>query len=97
VVDNGKELLRVQVKYCSCSLTKDSVEVGLSAECRNSGYKKKYTSEEIDVVVAYLPATEKCYWLPIQQFQGGGTVTLRFTPTKNMQVKNVHLAKDFEW
>lgn len=96
VLDDGKQLLRVQVKY-SDEVIGGAVAVGLKTECRNSGYRRNYEAGEIDVVIAYLPATGKCYWLTPKEFAGVGSVALRLEPAKNNQKKGVRLAKDFEW
>lgn len=96
VLDDGKKMYRVQVKY-SDEVIGGAVSVGLKTECRNSGYSRVYNKDEIDIVIAYLPATGKCYWLTPLEFDRAGSVSLRLEPTKNNQRKGVRFARDFEW
>src|SRR5271169_2383582 len=72
VLDNGKRLFRIQVKYAAAAPghgTKGAVVANLrgnESDDRNLKYRrckmKKYTKDEIDVVIAYVPQVDKLCW-----------------------------------
>ena len=97
VFDDGKRMYRVQVKYCDKRSTEGSVELDLRKQCRGQGKRKAYTGGEIDVVVVYLPVTNKCYWFDTGQFDGVKSLTIRFDTPKNGRSKGLRFAKDFEF
>lgn len=64
IVDNGKELLKVQVKYLNRrkSNAKDILELDLT---NKSSSRKFYTKEDINLLLVYVPAIDKIlYFLP---------------------------------
>lgn len=99
VFDDGQKMYRVQVKYCDSRQNKStgSVELDLRKQCRGRGNRRSYSKEEIDVVIAYLPATDKCYWCDAAVFDGAKSITLRFEAPKRKQKKRIRYAKDFEF
>lgn len=99
IIDDGKKLYRVQVKYADYTGTKveNSILIKFKTECRNNGYQKTYCPDEIDAIVVYTPKTDKCYWFGPEHFAGKKFLSLRFAPSKNGQVKRTRLASEFEW
>lgn len=99
VIDDSKKLHRVQVKYADWkgSKVQNSVLVKFKTECRNNGFEKTYSADEIDAIVVYVPKTDKCYWIGPEIFAERKFISLRFAPSKNGQVKRTRLAEEFEW
>ncbi len=92
------KLMRIQIKYADAKLSKSlgSVSVKLAYENRK---KDRYTygSEEVDGLVVYLPKINKlCFFLP-EMFVGKERISIRYTETKNRQLKGVVFAKDYLW
>ena len=89
---NGK-LLKVQVKTSSL---KD--ENAIKFSCRTThvnckGVKnERYSSDDVDYFATYW--NSKCYLIPISECSV--EKTLRFTPTKNGQIKGISFASDYE-
>lgn len=72
VLDDGKKLWRVQVKYGDGKLThaQGSVRVNLAYETRRRRYIHTYAENEVDALVVYLPKLDKLCWLPNRVFVG---------------------------
>lgn len=98
IVDYNGKLYKVQVKWTNskCTNTDGAVAVKLTRGARNNNIRS-YTSSEIDAVVAYLPKTDKLYWLPPKVFSGKKTVNLRLVNSKNCQSIGCILASEYEW
>jgi len=105
VLDDGENLYRTQVKYCSCE---DKRYNGGAACISFRSWEgndrdvtrtktKPYTAEEIDVIIVYIEATDKVYWIDKEDFDGKSAMTLRYEPPANNQKKGVKFAKDYEW
>jgi hypothetical protein len=95
IIDKGdSKLYRAQVKY-----TTPDEDGTLPVTCRSSHseWRYKYTSEHIDLIIAYDPSDGKIYYIP-SSFLGEGRTnfSLRKNPTKDNQQKGIHWAKDFE-
>ena len=96
-IDIGEQLLRVQCKWAS--------RVGdvLNVRCTKSrhtprGYvKTTYSANEIDVIAAYAPDTDRCYLIPIEEAAGMASLSLRVAPTRNNQAINVRWARNYEF
>jgi hypothetical protein len=59
------------------------------------GYvRTTYAAGEIDGVAAYCASLESCYWLPITQFDGRVSVSLRLAPAGNGQQSGLRWASD---
>lgn len=96
VLDDGKSLYRVQVKYAN-RVKNNALSIDFRKECRNNGKIKVYTKSEIDAIIIYCPALPTLLWLPCSAFDGLKSMTLRFSETKNKQKKGVRLAEQFQW
>jgi len=106
VLDDGKKLFRVQVKYGGYEggHATGAVIVDLrkyQGDDRNRQVKrskrKLYSKSEIDCLLVYLPQVDKVCWIKADMFDSKTEVTLRFKPPKNGQKKGVNLVEDFVW
>ncbi|MEO8969999.1 MAG: group I intron-associated PD-(D/E)XK endonuclease [Ktedonobacteraceae bacterium] len=61
-----------------------------------TNHGRKDYSGQIDFFAVYSPDTKKVYLVPIDHVKTMTSAMLRLVPTKNMQVKNVRWAKDYE-
>jgi hypothetical protein len=97
VVDRGRKLERLQVKY-----TRSDGKV-VQVRCRSHSLTngkvkatKLYTAETIDWIAVYDATTDRCYYLPAAELgQGRTELLLRLTPARNNQRKRIRLAADF--
>lgn len=99
VLDNGKQLYRVQVKFTDTtpSASSGAVVVPLTKTTKNSKVKRLYNAEEIDVVIAYIPRINGLCWFPPNVFEGKTCISVRFEPTKNGQKANLYWFDDYKW
>ena len=90
-------LIRVQCK--SAPLCGDVVVVRCySARRTREGLRRRlYSGDEIDAFAVYCPDLDRCYFLPLESFEGQSQVYLRLSPTRNSQRSLVNWAKDFEF
>lgn len=105
VVDTGKNLLRVQVKYISKTNINGNNNIniqfikGQNGRKTLDGKRKKihYSPEEIDKFIVYCPDTNKLYDIPNDLWKLSA-LSLRIDNTipKNNQIKRINYAKDFE-
>jgi len=88
------EFVRVQVKYRALSAT-GTIEVQFRSTWSDSKgtYVRPLDKDEVDVVCVYCPETRACYYIDPRQF--GRSVSLRVTPSRNRQGRNVSPAEDF--
>jgi hypothetical protein len=59
--------------------------------------KRCYTKEEIDVLLVYVPKTEKVYWFGPEYFHQRAALQLRIARTRNGQKKGCLMAESFIW
>jgi hypothetical protein len=73
VVDaGGGRLARVQLKSAYAA----SAEGGYTAHAFGNDHRRRYTKDDVDVVVAYVVPEEAWYVIPIEAFDGIGTMKL---------------------
>ena len=70
LVDAGNRLLRVQCKSARLKGAVVAVPMRTTRLTPRGYVRTTYTSHEIDGVAAYCPGNERCYWLPIEDFDG---------------------------
>ena len=73
VVDNGRRLMRVQVKSCH-SFVRGRYAVDIS--CGSENKKRPYADDAIDAFVVYLTKADAWYVLPIHRVLGQHRVSL---------------------
>lgn len=91
ILDTGKELLKIQVKT-SHLVDGQLVFKTESTHITSTGNNRRLYEDEIDYFCTWYE--NECYLIPIEDC-GRGRKTLRLTPTKNGQVKNISFAKDY--
>lgn len=101
VLDDGNQLHKVQIKYSNSKSPHGDDGVVVVELLRWAGDKRSekrcYHSNEIDVVIAYLPIVDKLCWIPSDVFDGRPNLYLRLVPPKNNQTKGILMAEDFYW
>jgi hypothetical protein len=97
IFDLRPQLVRVQCKW---AVRRGDVVVITCRSCRRTGegfLRRTYTSEEIDAFAAYCADTGRCYFLPMEKFEGRTAVQLRLAPSRNNQKMGVNWAEDYEF
>ena len=102
VLDDGKKLLKVQIKYADGhpKEASGSVEINLrrGGGSKNAAKVRTYTSSEIDLLLAFLPKVEgKILAFKPRTFAGKYSLSVRLVPSKSGQVRGTNLAKNFVW
>ncbi|KKU46121.1 MAG: hypothetical protein UX64_C0012G0006 [Microgenomates group bacterium GW2011_GWC2_46_7] len=99
IVDDGKKLWRVQVKYANGkpANTDGSVAVKLAYETRRRRHVYTYRAEEVDALVVYIPRLDRVCWFPCEVFTGKKVLCVRITPSLNGQTKKIYHAHDYFW
>lgn len=99
ILDKGK-LIRVQVKYGDglSSNSQGAVSVSFRTWNNKGGGKKskKYSTEEIDAICAYLPSVDKVVWLEPEKFAGKAACLIRIAPAK-IKCGRLNLLEDLVW
>lgn len=99
LLEVGRRLLRVQVKWGRLSDSGDVVIVQLEG-CRrtsNGYYRRTYDRREVDLIGVYCGRLDRCFLLPIEMVAGARAVQLRVAPARNNQRACINLADDFEF
>ena len=84
---------RVQVKYRSARLGTLSVHFRSVWADRHGTHMRAIDKSQVDIVCIYCPEADECYYL--RPSEHGQSVTLRVTPSKNGQARNVQMASCF--
>lgn len=99
VIEKNGKFKRIQVKTALSD--EDVLIVSAHSTGRTQGRHtvKKYTSEEIDAIVAYDRRTQECYYIAKSFLKEGKTAfQLRFSSPKNGQKKRIRWAKNYlDW
>lgn len=90
---DGK-FVRVQVKYRALSPS-GTIDVQFRSSWSDSKgtHVQALNKHDIDVVCIYCPDTRACYYIDPKRF--GRSVSLRVTPSRNSQTRNVSQADAF--
>ena len=93
ILDTGEKLLKIQVKTSKSEDNgeKFTFETSSSHITRNGSNRRGYNNE-IDYFCTWF--NNECYLIPVDECGLRGK-TLRLTPTKNGQIKNISFAKDY--
>jgi len=90
LVDDGKGIKRVQVKYSEC---KDGA---ITVKFRSSN--RTYTWDELDKLAVYEPLTQTCYYLGPEEMGARTSIVLRLEATGNNQARHIVWAEEYkEW
>jgi PD-(D/E)XK endonuclease len=94
IIDDGKRLLRAQVKYGDRSTQRSQGAVRVDLRKRHKSF---YDDREIDVLFVYLPKIDRVLAFMAENFSGCKELCVRFTHPNNNQRKKIRLADDFVW
>lgn len=99
ILDDGKKLKRIQVKYCDRkqSGANGSIALSLRKFSLNKKERPYYTKDEIDAIIVYVKPIEKLCYLDIDIIEKKSSITLRYELPKNNQGKNIYLVDDYLW
>ena len=106
IIDIDGELKRIQVKYADSSdkQSDNNIVVKLSTVAKPKSFKKnskylskRYTQDEIDAVVAYVPKLDKFLWVDAVEFKNKAAINIRLAPSKNGQTKGCNFVDSFIW
>lgn len=100
VLDDGKRLLRAQVKYAEAGSSHASGSVVVQLRhFRGYPEKKKrvYEAGEVDLLIVYVPRTEQILAFPPVHFVGKSTLAVRIEAPRNGQKTGLRMASDFNW
>ncbi|MDX6649605.1 MAG: hypothetical protein QOJ97_1556 [Solirubrobacteraceae bacterium] len=97
IFDLHPQLVRVQCKWSS--LNGDVIVVRLrTSRYTPQGYvRTNYSASEIDAIGLYCPQLERCYLLPIAEFDGQSIAHLRLSRARNNQQEGVRMAAAYEF
>lgn len=100
ILDDGKRLYRVQVKYADGSSGRETGAVSVGLEKREGASRFRhgtYSRRDIDAVLAYIPKIDKVLWIGPERFEGKRNIWIRVSRPKNNQSLGLNRAEDFEW
>lgn len=99
VLDDGKKLWRVQIKYAnrSSSNATGSVTVNLAYETRGRRHVYTYQDDEVDALVVYVPKIDRLCWFPCEAFIGKKALSIRLEPPLNQQKTKIYYASEYFW
>lgn len=97
ILDVRGQLLRVQCKYAQCGGDVIGIRCYSSRRGRDGLIKRGYTADEVDLIIAFCPETERCYVVRAATFAGRTHVQLRLRPTRNSQAIGIRWARDHEF
>ncbi len=95
VAYKANKFFRVQVKYVSRKFDKINIGTRSSWSDKHGRHTRFLDASAADVVCAYCPETDKCYYVPTRDFPSAGGLSLRFTVAKNNQRCGVRMAADY--
>ena len=98
IIDDGKRLSRLQVKYADGKPVNTDGAVVVKLEYTNRK-KKTYTyrDSEVDALIVYIPKIDKLCFFPKIIFIGKKKLSIRIALSKNNQKKRIIAAKDYYW
>lgn len=98
ILDNGKKLLRIQIKYAD---GKPSNSQGAAVvKLAYSNRKKQtylYRKNEVDGLVVFIPKIDKLCFFPPDVFVGKSRLYIRLNKSRNNQIKGIVHAEDYYW
>lgn len=98
ILDNGRELKRLQIKYADAKASNSQGCVAVKLAYQNRKRKVyTYQNTEVDGLIVYLPVIDKlCYFEP-KMFVGKTRIFIRYLKSKNNQKKGIIAAEDYFW
>ena len=97
IFEVGSRLLRIQCKWAPRHNDVVVLRCYSARRAREGLRRRAYTAAEVDVIAAYCPELDRCYFVPAARFDGRLQLFLRLVPSRNNQKMGVNWAKDFEF
>ena len=99
IVDDGRSLLRVQIKWggAASSHSKNAVEVDLRKGNNTRLKTRKYSEEEIDLLLVYLAEEDRVLAFGPEVFHNKASIFIRTAPPLNGITKRVLMSEDYVW
>lgn len=96
IVDQCGKLYRAQIKYAG------GVHVGAPGIARVTLTKgargeRRYTSEEVDVLLVYVPIVDKICWFGPEIWHNRTGLYIRYAPSRNSQSKGCIMLEGYVW
>ncbi len=95
VFDVEGRLLRVQCKWAQRKGDVVSISLRTSRHTPSGYVRTRYNDDEIDGFAAYCRDFDRCFFLPIDEFNGQTHAHLRLGPARNGQQLGVKMADDY--
>lgn len=98
IIDDGRHLSRLQVKYGDGKPTNANGSIVVKLEYtdrRKNTYT--YQENEVDGLIVYIPRIDKLCFLPKKIFVGKKKLSIRVLKSKNNQKKGIIAAEDYYW
>ena len=98
VLDDGRKLERVQVKYASGKAphSNGSIKINLKS-WEGRKLRRRYCADEVDALLVYIPQIDKILRFEAGFFCERESFIVRIQPAKNGQTKGTLSATDFVW
>ena len=98
ILDDGRRLERVQVKYASGKAphSAGSVKINLKS-WEGRQLRRRYRASEVDALLVYVPQIEKVLRFGAEIFCERASFTVRLEPAKNGQTQSILNALDYIW
>jgi hypothetical protein len=97
VFDLRSKLVRVQCKAAARQGDVIIVRCRSGRRTRHGVVMPPYTSDQIDAFAAYCAELDRCFFLPIERFDGQSAISLRLGPPRNNQRLRVNWADDYDF
>ena len=98
ILDDGKKLERVQVKYANGRWRNSQGSIRISLKSwEGRKLRRRYGAHEVDALLVYVPQIDKVLRFGTNIFCERAGFTVRIEPAKNGQTKGILHAKDFIW
>ena len=91
----GGKINKVQIKSSTTFNGNCTTFCILSSSYHRNRQKRKYTEEEVDYFVLYDVVTDKMFLLDFSETGGHGEVRIRYTKTKNGNIKNIKYYNEY--
>ena len=96
VVDQCGKLYRAQIKYAGGVSDKCAGVARVSLTKGDRG-EKRYTSDEIDVLLVYVPIADKLCWFGPEIWHNKTGLHIRYAPSRNGQSNGCIMLDDYVW
>ena len=96
IFDTGERLLRIQCKWATRNGLVVAIRLRTSRHTPSRGHVvTTYDASQIDGIAAYCRELDRCFFLPIGEFERRTFAHLRLGPARNGQLVGVKMAADY--